>query len=117
LIFLVRVLKDTRERAVRRATMVFNIAQSIFVRRLGFHLLLTESKNMAFSREDIVRIVIMKWIVFVEQKEQILSKWHFRKYLFKKSRKKPSTFPTEQRIPSDRPVYWFGGLEYLLSRS
>lgn len=74
LILLVRVLKDTCGRVVRRTTMVFNLAQSIFIRRLGFHLLLTESENMAFSREDIIRIVIVKWIVFVEQKEQILIK-------------------------------------------
>lgn len=117
LILLVRVLKDTCERAVRRTTMVFDVAYSFFIKRLGFHLLLAESKNMPFSCEDIIRIVMMKWIVFVEEKEQILSTWHFRNHSFKKGWSKPSTFPTEQRIPSDRPVYWFGGLEYLLSRS
>lgn len=97
--------------------MVFDIAHSFFIRRLRFHLVLTERKNMAFRRKDIIRIVTMKWIVFVEEKEQILSKWHFRDRPFKKGRSKPSTFLTEQKTPSDRPVYWFGGLEYLLSRS
>ena len=65
---------------------------------------------MAFSREDVIRIVMMKWIVFVEEKEQILSKRHKKSFPSKKGYAKPSTFLTKQRIPSDRLVYWFGGL-------
>ena len=52
--------------------MVLDVAHSFFSRRSRFHLLSVQSKDMAFSREDIIRIITVKRIVFVEKKEQIL---------------------------------------------